>query len=140
MTKTQSQPVPNGAQPNPPQAITVTMRVTVPIVAYGNLSFEATQEINFVHVDGGTEALERHMQTVTALELLQRSIAEVILPMVEAEVVRYSPILLKEANPSSWLARNSTAYMWFRIAYPDIEIPAMNAILAARSVPNSALE
>lgn len=120
--------------------ITITVKALVPVMAYGNIAFEATQEIEFLHAEFGTEALERHTQTVAALELLNRSIAEMVLPMVEAEIVRYASILLKEANPSYWMSNNSPVYKWFRLTNPDIEIPGMQAILDSRSIPNSGLE
>jgi hypothetical protein len=60
--------------------------------------------------------------------------------MTEAEVTRAAPLLLKESNPDYWMRKNSSVYRWLRLAEPELEIPAMLAILHSKPVPNSGLE
>jgi len=115
------------------------VKALVPVIAYGNIELQATQEIDLANGN----ALDRSVETIAGAQKLKNDLAQVILPMVEAEVRRYASILLKEENPTWWLSKNSTVYTWFRIAYPDIEVPAMQNILdiqASNSVMSKAQE
>ena len=94
----------------------IVVKFLIPVIAYGNIAIEATREVESEDFEGATTDL-------------RKALALSILPLVEAEVMRYAPILLKEANPRYWLSRNSTVFQWFCIANPDVEIPAMTAII-----------
>jgi hypothetical protein len=127
---------PTVTEPAPQSKITVTVKMLVPIIAYGNIELAATQEI----LCNADDPAGRSAATIAGLFLLKTDLAQVILPLVDAEVTRYASVLLKETNPSYWLSKQSSVYQWFRIAYPDIEIPAMQAVLDSKSVPDSGLE
>jgi len=116
--------------------ITITVRATVPLMEYGNISLEATQEIDLA--DG--DAVDRSIETLEGLKRLKRDLALVILPMVEADIVRAAPYALKADDPDYHMRKNSPVYRWLRTAEPDLEIPGMTALIASKSVPNSKLE
>ncbi len=116
--------------------IIITFRATVPTQQYGNITLEATQTIDIA--DG--DAIDRSIETIEGLQRLKRDIAMVILPLAEAEVDRCASVLVKEAYPDSWLQRNSSLYRWLRVSEPDLIIPAMQDILASKSIPNQGLE
>lgn len=109
--------------------IVVTVKALIPVIQYGNIALEATQEID-------TEEEGNQMGVDDAINLLREQVALSVLPLVESEVERCASALLKEPNPDNWMRRNSTVYQWFRISNPDVEIPAMAAILASKDVPN----
>lgn len=121
----------NGASP-----ITITVRATIPTQQYGNLVLEATQVIDL----GAGDALDRSMETTEGLRRLKRDLALVVMPLAEAEVDRCASVLLKDDHPDAWLQRNSALYRWLRVAEPDMKVPAMEAIIASKPVPNTALE
>lgn len=102
--------------------IIVTVKALIPVIQYGNIQIEATEEIEL------DENNTTSLMTDIAITDLRKSVADAILPLVESEVERCASVLLKEANPDSWMRRNSTVYQWFRISNPDVEIPAMTNI------------
>jgi len=117
--------------------ITITVRATVPLMEYGNITLEATQDI--IVPDTHSEA-QRAAEIVEGLSRMKSDLALVILPMVEAEVTRLAPWLIKESDPDNSMRKNCSVYRWLRIAQPGQKIPAMDAILASKPVPNSGLE
>jgi hypothetical protein len=68
------------------------------------------------------------------LELLKRDLALVVLPLAEEEVTRCKSVLVTDDHPDAWLQRNSPLYRWLRVSEPDLEIPAMQDILASKDI------
>jgi hypothetical protein len=108
--------------------VTVSVKVTVPLQQYGNVEMFVSQK--FVVADT-QEA--RNAATIDGLNQLKGQIAQVVLPLAEAEVERGKPALLREANPDTWMQKNNSVYRWLRVAQPDMNIPAMEAILLDES-------
>lgn len=104
--------------------IAVSVKVTIPLQQYGNIEMFVSQKFT---VHDTVEA--REDATIIGLNQLKRHIAEVVLPLAEAEVISGRPALLRETNPDVWLQRNSSLYRWLRVAQPDMEIPAMNDVI-----------
>jgi hypothetical protein len=104
---------------------TVTVKVTalIPTGDYGNLGFELTQEIEL------PAEVPNEKIMPGALTVLRLNLALSVLPLVEAEVVRASSVLMKDANPDAFMRRNCKVYNWFVISNPDVRIPAMERIL-----------
>lgn len=127
MVKTTEKPVP--AQQS---KITITVRATIPTQQYGNLTLEATQEIVLPE---NLNAHDRSTATVSGLELLKSDLALVVLPLAEAEVERCKSVLIADAHPDAWLQRNSPLYRWLRVTEPEMDIPAMHAIIASKQNP-----
>jgi hypothetical protein len=112
------------AEPSALTEIAVSVKVTIPLQQYGNIEMFVSQKMV---VSDTTESRER--ATLEGLNRLKHHIAEIVLPLVEAEVERGRPALLKEANPDTWMQRNNSVYRWLRVAQPDMMIPAMEAII-----------
>jgi hypothetical protein len=115
---------------------TVTVKVTalIPTVDYGNLGFELTQEVELP--ESGASA--NHAVLIQgATNSLRLQLAMSVLPLVEAEVVRASSVLMKDATPDAFMRRNCKVYNWFVITNPDVRIPAMERILANRQTMDS---
>lgn len=111
--------------------IVVTVKALIPVIQYGNIAIEATMEIDPIDLDDENEGtIPEHITHV------RKELARSIIPLVEAEITRNAESLLNQPNPDNWMRRNSTVYQWFRISNPDVEIPAMAAILASKDVPN----
>jgi hypothetical protein len=104
--------------------VAVSVKVTIPLQQYGNIEMFVSQKFT---VHDTVEA--REDATIIGLNQLKRHIAEVVLPLAEAEVISGRPALLREANPDVWLQRNSSLYRWLRVAQPDMEVPAMNDVI-----------
>ncbi len=108
--------------------VTVSVKVTVPLQPYGNVEMFVSQK--FVVADT-QEA--RNAATIDGLNQLKYQIAQVVLPLAEAEVERGKPKAIKEANPDTWMQLNNSVYRWLRVAQPDMNIPAMEKILLDES-------
>lgn len=127
MSKSAETPVPAQSK------ITVTYRATIPAQQYGNITLEATWEMEV----NPAELVEK---TSAAFVLLQATIAQQVMPLADAEVTRCTSVLVKETHPDAWMQRNSPPYRWMRVANPTLEIPAMQAIIDSKPVHNTELE
>lgn len=107
--------------------IVVTVKALIPVIQYGNIAIEATQEIE-------VERDDLYHETLNSTKVLRLTLADSILPLVESEVERCASVLLKEANPDTWMRRNSTVYQWFKISNPDIPVPAMDKLMKGKSL------
>lgn len=107
--------------------ITVTFKTTIPTQQYGNLEFFLSQKV----MARNTEE-SRLMAMVDAMNEMKYAVVQVVLPLVEAEVERAKPALLKEANPDNWMQLKNPAYRWLRVASPYTPIDAMENLLNAR--------
>jgi len=104
--------------------ITVSVKATVPLLQYGNIEMFVSQKFT-VH-----DTLDaRENTTIMGLTQLKRHIAEIVLPLAEAEILSARHHLLKEAHPDVWMQQRNSVYRWLRVAQPDMTIPAMDAII-----------
>ena len=127
MTKTENQP-----DALPLAKTVVSVKVTVPLVQYGNIEMFISQEI-YVPLDKPSEVTEN--LTNAWLERLQSHLVQQIVPMAEADVLRCKSVLEKEDHPDAWMQRNSGMYRWLRVAAPDLKISAMEEILRSEQLP-----
>lgn len=104
--------------------ISMSVKVTIPLLQYGNIEMFVSQK---AVVHDTPEA--RETATLEGLNRLKRHVAEIVLPLVEAEVQRGLPELLKQSNPDTWMQIKNPTYRWLRVAQPDMTIPAMEAII-----------
>lgn len=104
--------------------ISLSVKVTIPLVQYGNIEMFVSQKAVVVDTPEN-----RATATLNGLNRLKLHIAEVVLPLVEADVERVRPVLLKEANPDVWMQKNNSTYRWLRVAQPDMMIAAMESII-----------
>lgn len=113
-------------EPEPPALteISLSVKVTIPLVQYGNIEMFVSQKVTVVDTEDN-----RHTATIDGLTRLKHHIAEVVLPLVDADVERVREVLLKERNPDVWMQKNNSTYRWLRVAQPDMMIPAMERIL-----------
>lgn len=126
--QTQSEPAPQMAK------TVVSVKVTVPLVQYGNIEMFVSQEI-FTEVSDSQEYRDGLIRA--NLNRLQSHLVQQIVPMVEAEVPRakLNPDFLKAQNPDAWMQRNNPAYRWLRVAAPDMKISAMETIMHGEQLP-----
>lgn len=118
----------NGIQQVPDLTeITVTFKTTVPTQQFGNLEFFVSQK---VMADNNVTA--RQTAITDTLNELKAAVVQVMLPLVEAEVERAKPALIKEANPDNWMQLKNPVYRWLRVASPYTPIEAMENLLQAR--------
>lgn len=104
--------------------IIVTVKHTIPLMDFGNIIYEVAQEIEM----GEPSPQELGFATENALASLKTSLSETILPLVNSEVERCMSVLTQDSEPDKWMRKNSKVYQWFRLAYPDVDIPAMGKI------------
>lgn len=144
-TKAQTDVIPDGvqsptAEPQPvdlPQAglspvvvapalteITVSVKVTIPLLSYGNTEIFVSQK--YITRD---DYVSREQATIAGIDALKSAITQAVLPMVEAEVERARPALVVERSPDVWMQQKNSVYRWFRVFAPDAGIPAMEAII-----------
>lgn len=116
--------LPVAPEPLPLTEVTVSVKVTIPLQQYGNVEMFVSQK--FVVSD---TLNARENATITGIEQLKYQLAQVVLPLAEAEVERGKPALMREANPDTWMQKNNSVYRWLRVAQPDMEIPAMMEII-----------
>lgn len=112
------------SEPLPLTEITVSVKVTIPLQQYGNIEMFVSEKLI---VNNDIEIREH--ATIAGLNQLKWRIAQVVLPLAEAEVERGKPALMREASPDTWMQKNNSVYRWLRVAQPDMEIPAMEAII-----------
>lgn len=112
------------SEPLPMTEVTVSVKVTIPLQQYGNIEMFVSQK--FVVSD---TLNARENATITGINQLKYQLAQIVLPLAEAEVERGKPALMREANPDTWMQKNNSVYRWLRVAQPDMEIPAMEAII-----------
>lgn len=110
----------------------VSVKITVPLVQYGNIEMFVSQEI---FSDEHTTNSQREGAINDMLERLQFQLVQQIVPMAEADVLRCKSVLEKEDHPDAWMQRNSGMYRWIRVAAPDLKISAMEAILRSEQLP-----
>lgn len=117
-------------EPEPPALteITISVKATIPLQQYGNIEMFVSQKYT---VQDTPETREN--ATVNGLTDLKNYIALAVLPLVEAEVERGRPALLREASPDTWMQQKNSIYRWLRVAYPELVIPAMEAIVLDES-------
>lgn len=116
--------LPIASEPLSLTEVTVSVKCTIPLQQYGNIEMFVSQK--FIVSD---TVNSREQVTVLGLNQLKYQIAQVVLPLAEAEVERGKPALMREANPDTWMQKNNSVYRWLRVAQPDMEIPAMEAII-----------
>lgn len=107
--------------------ITVTFKTTIPTQQYGNLEFFVSQKVMARNTLEG-----RQTAMIDTMNELKFAVVQVVLPLVEAEVDRAKPALIKEANPDNWMQLKNPAYRWLRVASPYTPIEAMESLLQAR--------
>lgn len=104
----------------------VSVKVTVPLLQYGNIEMFSSQEF-YTRADEPDD--KREILRASLLNVMREQMAEQILPLAEAEVVRAKSALVKEKFPDSWMQRNNPTYRWLRVAAPDMTIIAMQEII-----------
>lgn len=110
----------------------VSVKVTVPLVQYGNIEMFVSQEF---YTDQDTPNETREGVINATLKRLQFHLVQQIVPMAEADVLRCKSVLMKEDHPDAWMQRNSGMYRWLRVAAPDLKISAMEEILRSEQLP-----
>lgn len=114
----------------PPMLKTVvSVKATIPTMNYGNLEIFVSQDY---FTDQGEPDAVRAMFVRSTMDTLRLSIADMIVPLADAEVERAMPALVKESHPDVWMQQKNPLYRWLRAAAPTVEIPAMKALLAKR--------
>jgi hypothetical protein len=107
----------------------VSVKATIPTQPYGNIEVFVSQEM---YMDASNSQDVRAGLIISEMESLKRNIAEMVLPLAEAEVERAQSALVKAPNPDVWMQQANPLYRWLRVAEPDLNIPAMDAILTKR--------
>lgn len=115
--------------------VLISVKALIPVVEYGSLTVEASweSEVDEAQVDRSAVVIE-------GVKRLQNDMAMALLPLVESEVERAASVLLKDHDPDAFMRRNCKIYNWFKIVNPDVIIPAMADLMAAKSIPNAKLE
>lgn len=131
MVKATEKPVPAPAPAEPLLVKSVvSFKVTVPLVQYGNIEMFASQEF---YTQADEPDLKRDVLRSALLQTLREQMAEQVLPLVEAEVLRSKPQFAKDTSPAEWMYRNNPTYRWLRVAAPDLKIAAMQEVFDSRS-------
>lgn len=114
----------------PPMLKTVvSVKATIPTMNYGNLEIFVSQDY---FTDQGEPDAVRAMFVRSTMNTLRLSIADMIVPLADAEVERAMPALVKESRPDVWMQQKNPLYRWLRAAAPSVEIPAMKTLLNKR--------
>lgn len=108
----------------------VSFKVTVPLVQYGNIEMFSSQEF---YTQADEPDSKREVLRATLLDTMRKQMAELVLPLMEEEVKRAKPALVKEAYPDAWMQRTIPAYRWLRVAAPELSVEAMDEIVASRA-------
>lgn len=114
-----------------PAKVLISVKALIPVVEYGSLTIEASWESE---VD--ESQVDRSATVIEGIKRLQNDMAMALLPLVESEITRAASVLLKDHDPDAFMRRNCKLYNWFKIVNPDVIIPAMQAILASKEIPN----
>lgn len=109
----------------------VSVKVTVPLVQYGNIEMFSSQEF---YTQADEPDSKREILRATLLDTMRQQMAEQILPLAEAEVQRAKSALVKEKFPDSWMQRNNPTYRWLRVCHPDLKISAMEQIVNEKEI------
>lgn len=132
MVKATEKSVPTSAPADPLLVKSVvSFKVTVPLIQYGNIEMFASQEF---YTQADEPDLKRDVLRASLLEKLRLQMADQILPLAEAEVLRAKPALVKEQFKDAWMQRNNPTYRWLRVAAPDLTIQAMQDIIGNMNI------
>jgi hypothetical protein len=117
-------PLPVAADAPALTEITVSFKCTIPTQQYGNMEFFASQKIMAADTLSG-----RQNAITSGINEMKWAVAQVLIPLAEAEIERGHAALIRKANPDNWMQIKNPLYRWLRVAAPELVIPAMEAII-----------